>query len=110
MNRMFKVIYSPAAKDDLRDIAAYILYELKNPQAAKHVTGKIRGMIRSLNAMPERYSLVEWEPWASMRMHKVPVGNYMIFYFIEDDVSTVTVTRIFYGGRNIEHIIQDSDD
>ena len=110
MNKKYKVIYSPAAKDDLRDIASYILYELKNPQAAKNVTGKIRQTIKSLNSMPERYSLVEWEPWASMRMHKVPVGNYIVFYFIEDDVSTVTVTRIFYGGRDIEHIIQDSDD
>ena len=59
--------------------------------------------------MPERYSLVDWEPWASMKMHKVPVGNYVIFYMVDDEQYVVTVTRIFYGGRNIEHIIQNSD-
>ena len=40
MNKKYKVIYSPAAKDDLRDIARYIIYELRNPQAAKNITGK----------------------------------------------------------------------
>ena len=57
--------------------------------------------------MPERYGLVEWEPWASMGMRHVPVGNYVVFYTIETDVRTVTITRIFYGGRDIEHIIQE---
>lgn len=109
MSKKHKVIYSPAAKDDLRDIAAYILYELKNPLAAKNVTGKIRSEIRSLSEMPERYALVDWEPWASMKMHKLPVANYIAFYFIDDDHHTVTVTRIFYAGRDIEHIIQNSE-
>ena len=110
MSDHFKVIYSPAAKDDLHNISAYIIYELKAPQAAKNVTTKIRNEIRSLSDMPERYALVEWEPWASMNMHKVPVGNYIIFYIIESSVRTVTVTRIFYGGRDIAHIIQNSEE
>ena len=110
MSKKYKVIYSPAAKDDLRDTARYIIYELKNPQAAKNVTNRIRSAVKSLCKMPDRYSLVDWEPWASMKTHKVPVGNYIIFYFIEDDAATVTVNRIFYAGRDIEHIIQDSDE
>ena len=109
MNRKFKVVYSPAAKDDLHTIAAYILYELRSPQAAKNVTTRIRSEIRSLSNMPERYALVEWEPWSSMKMHRVPVGNYVIFYAINESSDTVTITRIFYGGRDIEHIIQESE-
>ena len=35
MSMQFKVIYSPAAKDDLRAIAAYIYHELHAPLAAK---------------------------------------------------------------------------
>ena len=97
MSKQYKVIYSPAAKDDLHNIAAYIFYELRSPQAAKHVTAKIRSEIRSLANMPERYSLVEWEPWASTKMHRVSVGNYAVFYSVDEKTSTVTVTRIFYG-------------
>lgn len=110
MSSHFKVIYSPAAKDDLHDISAYIIHELKAPQAAKNVTTKIRKEVRSLSDMPERYALVEWEPWASIGMHRVPVGNYIIYYTIDDDARIVTVTRIFYGGRDIEHFIQNSEE
>lgn len=60
--------------------------------------------------MPQCYALVEWEPWASMKMHRVPIGNYVVFYTSDDDTYVVTVTRIFYGGRDIEHIIRDSED
>ena len=110
MSRTYKVIYSPAAMDDLHEIAAYILYELKAPQAAKNVTRRIRDVIRSLADMPQRYALVEWEPWASMKMHRVPIGNYVVFYTADDETYIVTITRIFYGGRDIEHIIRDSED
>jgi len=96
--------------DDLHEIAAYILYELKAPQAAKNVTSRICNEIRSLANKPQRYALVEWEPWASMKMYRVPIGNYVVFYTADDDTYVVTVTRIFYGGRDIEHIIRDSED
>jgi len=105
----FKVIYSPKAKDDLRSIASYILFELKAPQAAQNITSRIRNEIRSLEEMPERYPIVEWEPWASLRMHKVPVGKYLVFYTVDTDSSVVSVIRIFYGGRNIESLIQENE-
>lgn len=54
MTSRFNVIYSPEAKDDLRSIASYILFELKAPQAAQNVTTRIRNEIRSLEEMPER--------------------------------------------------------
>lgn len=110
MSRKYKVIYAPAAMDDLHEIAAYILYELQAPQAAKNVTTKIRNEIRLLANMPERFALVEWEPWASMKMRRVPVGNYAVFYTVDDDTGIVSVIRIFYGGRDIKHIIRDSED
>ena len=62
MKSHFKVIYSPEAKDDLRSIASYILFELKAPQAGQNITSRIRKEIRSLEEMPERYPIVEWEP------------------------------------------------
>lgn len=107
MSRKYTVRYSPAAKDDLRGISSYILYTLQSPQAAKHLTTKIRSEIRALSAMAERYPLVDWEPWASMNMRKVPVGNFIVFYQINTETFTVTVTRIFYGGRDIPRIVRE---
>lgn len=109
MTKQYRVIYSPAALEDLKAIYSYITYELLASQAAQNQIGRIRREIRSLDLFPERYPLVEWEPWASMKMHKVPVNNYVIYYLIDNDKRLVTITRIFYGGRDVEHIIQESD-
>ena len=65
MSEALKVIYAPAARDDLRDIASYIIYTLNAPDAAKNVTQRIRATVRSLSTLCHRYALVEWEPWAS---------------------------------------------
>lgn len=106
MTDEFRVIYSSAALDDLRAIYSYITYELKASQAATNQTNRIRKQVRSLNSMPGRYSKVDWEPWVSMGMHKLPVDNYVIFYLVDDEQQVVTIIRIFYGGREIKDLVQ----
>ena len=86
----------------------YIAYELQAPQAARNQVNRIRSAIKKLNSMPERHEVVSWEPWTSMGMRKIPVNNYVVFYIIEQDV--VIVNRIFYGGRDIEGIIQSKEE
>ena len=44
-----------------------------------------------------------------MGMRKFPVGNYVVFYYVIHEKNTVIVNRIFYGGRNIENIIQENE-
>ena len=54
------------------------------------------------------YISVEWEPWHSMKMHQLPVDNFIVYYLVDDKERTVTVARIFYGGRDIEGIINSN--
>jgi plasmid stabilization system protein ParE len=110
MNNTYSVIYSLEAMDDLREIYLYIAFTLKMPDTAKKQVNRIRKEIRSLDFMPSRYSLVEWEPWKSIGMHKVPVDNFMVYYTVNDYNSTVTVIRIFYGGRDVKNIINSEQD
>ena len=105
MSGHFQVIYLPAAKDDLRGIYAYIAFELKARQTASTQVNRIRKEIRALDRMPERYPLVDWEPWLSMEMRKMSVGNYVVFYQVDKETQIVTVIRIFYGRRYIESIV-----
>ena len=106
----FKVIYSPAALDDLRNIYAYIAYILLVPDTAERQVNRIRKEIRSLDLFPERNSVVEWEPWASMGMRKVPVDNYIVFYLPDKEKRIVLIVRVFYAGQDIEHIIQELEE
>ncbi len=55
--------------------------------------------------MAERYVRVDREPWASDGMHKFPVGNYVVFYRVDLELNVVTVDRIFYGGRDLDGLV-----
>lgn len=103
----FKVRYSAEAQEDLKSIYAYIAFHLKERATAKNVIDEIRKEIRSLDVMPERYVRVDWEPWASMGMRKVPVGNFVVYYLVNPEACVVDVVRIFYGGRDVENILSE---
>lgn len=105
MNDTYSVSYSPEAKDDLREIYSYIAFELEVPDTAQWQVDRIRNEIRALDFMPARYSVVDWEPWMSMGMHRMSVDNYVVYYAIDDKSQMVTVIRIFHGGRDVEGII-----
>ena len=106
MSDTYSIIYSSEAKDDLREIYSYIAYDLQAPETAEGQVNRIRKEIRSLDFMPSRYTVVDWEPWKSMGMHRVPVDNFIVYYVVNNGSRTITVIRIFYGGRDIEDIIQ----
>lgn len=106
MSDSYKVIYSPEALDDIRNIYSYIAFDLKVPDTAQGQVDRIRKEIRSLDFMPLRYAIVDWEPWRSMEMHRVPVDNFVIYYTVSTKSLTVTVIRIFYGGQDAENIVK----
>ncbi len=56
MSDTYSVIYSPKAKDDLREIYSYIVYDL---QTAEEQVNRIRKEIRSLDFMPSRYAICD---------------------------------------------------
>ena len=109
MTEEYKVDYSVDALDDLREIYAYIANELLVLETAAAQVGRIRKEVRSLDFMPARYALVDWEPWHSMKMHQLPVDNFIVYYLVDDEEMTVTVARVIYGGRDIEGIINSND-
>lgn len=104
MSDPYKVHYAPQAVEDLKDIYAYIAYKLQESAIATAQVNRIRKEIRSLQFMPLRYSVVDWEPWKSMEMHRVSVGNFMVFYVVDTNTMNILVTRIVYGGRDIERL------
>ena len=101
----YQINYSPAALDDLRSIFNYIALELTAPDTAKNQIDRIRKAVKSLSSFPKKNVTVDWEPRTSMGMRKLPVNNYVIFYTIDEENSSVDIIRLFYGGRNIQEII-----
>lgn len=109
MNTTYSIIYSPQAFLDLTELYEYISFNLQVPKTAEKQVNRIKKTIRSLETMPMRYSLVDWEPWCSKGIRRVPIDNYTVFYLVNENQMAVTVIRIFYSGRNIENIVNNSN-
>jgi len=104
--KKYTVYYSPVAKDDLKSVYSYIAYTLLEKKTAADQTNRIRQEIRSLHVVPERYQLVDWEPWHQMRIRQIPVDHYIVYYRVDHKAQRVEIVRIFYGGQDVESIIQ----
>lgn len=109
MSERYCIRYTQIAKDDLKNIYRYIAKSLKEPQIAANLTKRIRDNIKELDFSPERFIRVDFEPWNSMNMRHFPVGNYEIYYIVDNEEKSVTVIRIFYGGRDIETMLNEID-
>lgn len=107
MSDAYSVSYSAEARSDLKEIYSYIAFTLMAPDIAESQVNRIRKIIRSLDLMPSRNPVVDWEPWKSMGMHKVPVDNFVVFYTVDVNSLVVTVIRIVYGGRDIKSLIPE---
>ena len=104
MSDTYSVIYSIEAQNDIKDIYSYIAFELLVSGTAVSQVNRIRKAIRSLDFMPSRNPIVDWEPWKSMGMHKVAVDNFVVFYTVDSTALTVTIIRIVYSGRDIQRM------
>jgi plasmid stabilization system protein ParE len=102
--KYYKVLYTPEAKSDLKSIYRYIAFSLKEKGTAINLVNRIRDAIKKLNTSPDRYAPVDWEPWKSMGMRYFPVGNYVVYYYVNHEDNFVMVNRIFYGGRDVQNI------
>ena len=101
----YRVIYSPEVNEDLKAIYRYIAVDLGEKGNAKNQTERIRRKIHGLTTFPEKYKAVDWKPWSEINMRQVAVDNYVAYYLVDNDIRTVTVVRIFYGGRDIQNLI-----
>ena len=109
MSAQYRIRYSPAALDDLKDIYAHIATVLRAPENASKQIHRINEEICSLDFMPCRYEQVDWEPWKNMGMRKVAVNNFVVFYTVDQNRLNVTVIRIVYGGRDLRCILDTAD-
>ena len=104
MNDRYSVIYNEEARKDIKEIYAYIAFKLMVPITAEDQINRIRTLIHSLDCMPSRYPIVEWEPWKSYGMHRAQVNHYVVYYEVDDSQMEVIIIRIFYDGQDVEGI------
>ena len=87
----------------MRGIFEYIAFELQSPENASGQLDRLEEQILNLDTMPERYRRYEKEPWKSRGLRVLPVDNYVVLYIPDCDKKVVTILRVMYTRRDIDH-------
>jgi toxin ParE1/3/4 len=91
---------SPEAKEDLRDIRAYLVSQGGN-RLAKHVLQEIRAAFRLLASHPDAGH--RRQDLTSLPVKFWPVFSYLVVY---DPVARpIAIVRVLHGRRDVETIL-----
>ena len=98
---MKKYLLTGPAKDDLREIIAYL--RDRSPQAAKRVRTKLGEAMRQLAEMPSVGHLRE--DLADEPLRFWSVYSYLIVY--RPDTEPLQIIRVLHGARDIKTILEN---
>lgn len=101
----YKIKFSPASRQDMREIVKYIKDILKEPRIAKKYENLFKDEIRKLTDFPERFVAIDEEKITYKGIHKLIVKNYIIFYRVNAEKELITIERVLYGASNWENLL-----
>ena len=100
----FSVQYTEQAEEDLNSILQYMNDELFSSQAAERFYKAVNKRLRLLCDNPRMYPLHHDEKLHAGEYHYAVIGNYLMFYTVDDECSIVSIIRIVYGGRDLSAV------
>lgn len=96
----YTVDITDAALTDLDEIYNYIRFVFRAPDTAAAQYDRIADAILSLEELPLRFPVAQFEPCISARLHRMPVDNYSVFYLVRE--TRVIVTDVLYSASDLE--------
>lgn len=98
--KQYIVQMTDEARQDMLGIYRYIATELQAPETALGQYNHIMAEIVTLDFMPERCPIVEFEPERSLGLRRMLVDNYSVFYLVKD--TQVLVVSVLYSSSDLE--------
>lgn len=96
----YEVKLTEQAIGQIEETVKYISRILQEPETARKWTDTLQFEIKKLDSMPSRYPLTEEEPWRTKGIHKMPVRNFLVYFFIDEENKVVWITAVIYGRRD----------
>jgi len=96
----FIVKITSQAEEQIQEITYYIANELKAPEAALHLLSLLENTFMSLSQFPQRVPLVDIEPWHAYGIRRLPVKNFFVYFWIDEENMKVQITSIIYSKRD----------
>lgn len=48
----------------------------------------------------QRVALIAEEPWHTKGIHRLPVKNFLVYFWVDEDNMKVQITAVIYGKRD----------
>ena len=109
MDKTYIVKITSQAELQIQEIIHYITHELKAPEAALHLLDILEDSFASLERFPHRIALIDEEPWHTKGIHRLPVKNFLVYFWIDEDNLKVQITAIIYEKRDQLHQLSQMD-
>lgn len=93
----YKLVVTRHAEEDLDEILGYIALKLCSPSAAAHLADEIERRYGLLEGNPHIYPKCSQPILRVSHYRKVPIGNYLLLFQIDEQNCTVYVERFFSG-------------
>ena len=103
---MYHVEFLPSARQDLVGIARYIGRELCNPDAANRLADRLISSADALCNFPYAHPVYIPVRPLQYEYRKLPVQNYLIFYWVEEENKKVVIARVVYGKRDASALLK----
>lgn len=105
----YRIEIGMQAQADITDIVRYIGQVLLEPRTAGNLYRLLKEEILSLKQMPERYPYEDDERLRALGIRKLLVKNYKVLYFVDSEQQLVQIARVFYAGRDISQLMEETD-
>ena len=103
----YKVKITPFAVSQLSETVKYISDVLLVPETAAKWLDVLQSSIASLSLMPNRFPLTEEQPWREKGIRKFTIRGFLVYYLVDEERKTVTVTAVVYGRRDQISALQE---
>ena len=105
---MFNLVQTKEAGRDLDNLVAYMMYSLKNGQAANNFLSEYERQIHNLVIFPFGYRGVSFE-YQGYEIHLKTFSSYNIFFVIDDLKHQIIILRVLKDRQNWKAILQNED-
>ena len=103
----YEVKITEPAQRQLQEIVRYIAEDLQEKRTAVRMLDTLEKKILSLSTLPNRVALTEEEPWHNAGIRNMPVKNYLVYFWVNEERRQVQITAVVYGRRDQRTALQN---
>lgn len=105
LKNSYNLYFTQKASEDLEQIYSYISKKLFVTKVADNLLEKIENSIMGLKDFPYSCSLLSDKTLKDKGYRKLVIGNYIVFYLVNESAKQVIIMRIIYGAQSYQNFL-----